>query len=80
MPRSAASIQAEITTIEAQLSASSSNITGMSADGVSITRSQRKDLESRLDLLYLQADRAAYGIVSRGRMTGMGEPNSGVSP
>ena len=58
MPRSAALIQAEITSIEARLADAASMTSSMGADGVTVGYSQRRDLEKRLDLLYAQLDRA----------------------
>ena len=55
MGRSATAIQAEITTIEAQLQAAVESSTGV--DGASISFN-REALERRLDKLYIQQSRA----------------------
>jgi hypothetical protein len=57
MPRSASSIQAEITSIETLLQSSAGLLTTVSADGVTRTIN-RTALEARLDKLYQQLGRA----------------------
>jgi hypothetical protein len=72
MARSAASIQAEITTIETMLSSAASMNTSVAADGVSRTI-DRTGLESRLDRLYQQLGRAngSDPMFVRGRIKGL---------
>jgi lipid-binding SYLF domain-containing protein len=71
MPRASASIQAEITAIEALLSTSQGLYTGVGIDGVSRTIN-RKDLEARLDTLYRQLDRAnGAKMIIRGVVKGL---------
>ncbi len=60
MARSAASIQAEIDSIETLLATSASLNSSVAADGVSRTI-DRTALQSRLDFLYAQLERAAAG-------------------
>lgn len=73
MPRSAALIQTEITSIENQLAAIVS-ASSYSAGGKSKTNQQYDALTRRLDDLYVQLDRAtgAAPMFTRGRVTGMG--------
>lgn len=73
MPRSTASIQAEIDVIEARLSAADSLINSEGSDGVSISYSDRSKLEMRLDRLYVMLDRASGSgpMFVRGRVSGL---------
>lgn len=71
MPRAAASIQAEITAIEAQLQASDSLYTALSGNNVQRTI-DRKALEARLEKLYRYLDRAGgEPMTVRGRVKGL---------
>lgn len=71
MARSASSIQAEIDAIEALLSTSGGLSTSVSADGVSRTI-DRSGLQSRLDQLYAQLERANGGsMFVRGVVRGL---------
>jgi hypothetical protein len=72
MPRSAASIQSEINTLETFLGSSESTIQSTAADGTSINYTSRTDAAKRLDQLYTQLGRAngtspmfARGVVTR---------------
>lgn len=58
MSRSTANIQAEIDNIEAYLASDAALNSSMTADGVSISRAKRNELEARLDQLYQRLDRA----------------------
>jgi len=73
MPRSAASIQTEITAIEAQID-SIASAQSYSAGGKSKTNQRYLDLTTRLDQLYQQLDRAtgAAPMFTRGTVTGLG--------
>jgi hypothetical protein len=70
--RSIASIDAEIAAIEALLSSSAGLSTSIGADGVSRTI-DRSGLESRLDKLYMQRDRAdgSSPMIIRGVVKGL---------
>lgn len=72
MARSAASIQAEITAIEAMISSPEGLLSSVSADGVSRTI-DRKELASRLDKLYVQLGRAngSDSMFCRGHIRGL---------
>lgn len=71
MGRSTASIQSEITLLEARLTASAAN--SVNSDGHSMSFDIDK-LQKRLELLYLQLDRAsgASPMFVRGRIKGLG--------
>lgn len=78
MGRSAASIQAEITTLETHLQSSSSLINSTGADGVSLSYSQRSAIEARIDKLYMQLGRAngSSPMIVRGVVRGLNGSNS----
>lgn len=73
MGRSAASIQAEIDIIEAELSSSASVVASAASRGTQITRASRKDLSERLDRLYQELGRAngTDPMFARGVVTGL---------
>jgi hypothetical protein len=73
MGRSASSIQTEITTLETHLASADSMVLSVNSDGTGITRARRAELESRLDLLYQQLERAngTAPMFVRGRIKGM---------
>ena len=72
MARSLASIQAEITAIEALLGSTQGVLTSTGADGVSAAIN-RAELSRRLDQLYAQLDRASgtSPMFARGRVKGL---------
>lgn len=73
MPRSAASIQLEITNIENHLSSADSLASSVGADGVNLSRARRDELTKRLDQLYQQLDIANGNArrFTRGFITGL---------
>lgn len=73
MGRSASSIQTEITTLETYLASTESLNLSVSSDGTSVARARRAEIESRLDLLYQQLERAngSAPMFVRGRIKGM---------
>lgn len=72
MPRAASAIQAEIDKIEAFLQTDAALYSSTSADGVNRTIA-RRDLERRLDGLYIQLGRAngTAPMFVRGRVAGL---------
>lgn len=72
MGRSAASIQTEITAIEAQLAVAVVGVSA-SADAVAYTQQQYDKLTDRLDRLYQQLERAngTAPMLVRGYMNGL---------
>ena len=79
MARSATSIQAEITTLEAFLASDGSTIVTQGANGVSATRIDRTAAAKRLDELYQHLGRAdgSSPMLVRGRLTGQGNYSLG---
>ena len=73
MARSAASIQAEITILEAHLASSASLLSNTGADGTSAGFAERAAMTKRLDELYTQLDRAngTAPMIVRGRVLGL---------
>lgn len=73
MPRSAASIQAEIDILETELQSTSSLLESGAGDGVQWRRN-RAQLEKRLDKLYVQLGRAngTSPMIVRGKVLGNG--------
>lgn len=73
MARSAASIQAEITTIEAYLAGADSLVSAVASRGTSVTNASRKDLTDRVDQLYMQLGRVdgTSPMFARGNVTGL---------
>lgn len=73
MPRSAASIQAEITALENFLQSADSLLQSVGSDGTSRTV-QRKEAAERLDELYQHLGRVdgSAPMVVRGRLDGLG--------
>ncbi|MBA3589960.1 hypothetical protein [Methylibium sp.] len=73
MGRSAASIQAEITTLETHLQSGDSLVSGVASRGTSLTRAARAGMEARLDSLYQQLGRAdgTDPMFPRGVITGL---------
>lgn len=78
MSRTAAQIQAEITIIEDHLASADSLTRGVGSDGTSLTNEARKDLETRLDKLYMQLGRAngSNPMLTRGSVRGLGRGSS----
>ena len=73
MPRSTGYIDAEISRLETFLQSEQSIYTTIASDGT--TRSlSRKDVENRLDELYIQKDRISGDspMLVRGRLDGLG--------
>ncbi len=70
MARSAAAIQAEITSIETHLQSSDSVVSSVGSDGTSLSRADRSKLEERLDQLYQQLGRVdgTSPMIVRGRV------------
>ena len=75
MPRSATSIQAEISILEARLASDDGLVNNASSDGVSLTYEARMNLEKRLDQLYIQLGRASgqSPMFARGRLRGLND-------
>ncbi len=73
MARSAASIQAEITTLETHLASADSLRSGVGSDGTSLSNADRASMSKRLDELYSQLDRATGNapMFVRGRVRGL---------
>jgi len=73
MPRPVAAIETEISVLESRLSSADSFTRSAGSDGVSLTSEGRRDLERRLDHLYVQLDRASGRSprASRGRVRGL---------
>jgi hypothetical protein len=70
MPRPAASVQAEIAALEAELQKYRPAAIG--ADGSNRAEANREILQKRLDSLYAILDRREYGGFVRGRVVGLG--------
>lgn len=73
MPRSAASIQAEIDRLETFLAADDTTVESGGVDGSNLRRYSRDQLASRLDLLYRQLDRVngTSPMFTRGHVRGL---------
>jgi hypothetical protein len=73
MPRSAASIQAEIDILEARLSSAASLTRSAGSDGTNLTYEDRASLTKRLDSLYMHLGRAngTAPMFARSRVDGL---------
>jgi hypothetical protein len=73
VPRSVASIQAEINKLEAHLASDAGLLSNAASDGTSIGYATRERLERRLDRLYIQLARANGNapMIVRGRVRGL---------
>jgi hypothetical protein len=80
VPRSTALIQAEITALEAAIIAILGGQQSYTANGITVTKANLAQQQTRLDALYAQLDRAtgASPMIVRGRVTGLpGGPVAG---